>query len=273
MKIPRLMLPSLILAATLLGCGTVQAQEKTTPENLTLAAEARTLWGIAGKGDATALYKLRAHAKKFIGFAQFNLGTFYSGDNDYDYYGVGQGLAGLVVLGFLAMLGWMVMTVVDGIAMKWYRIAADRGDADGQFKLGGLYANERFGFKARDAVEAVKWYRKAADQGYASAQHDLGTMYFTVGGRGVAKDAVEAVKWFRKAADQGLADAQCTLGDMYATGRSVVKDEVKAYKWYLLARIHGNKQVEEKILRIEAGLTATQRTEWQRLAREWKPKK
>ena len=168
MKIPRLMLPSLILAATLLGCGTVLVQEKTP---LRLAAEAGDLWLKASEGDAKALAELRVRAEK----------------------------------------------------------------------------------------------------GEASAQCYLGNMYDT--GRGVAKDEVEAVKWFRKAADQGNASAQFLLGLMYDTGQGVAKDEGEAYKWYLLSGAQGNEFAKKEIPLIEKDLTASQRAEGQRLAREWKSKK
>ena len=31
----------------------------------------------------------------------------------------------------------------DGLAVKWYRLAAEQGDADAQSKLGFMYANHR----------------------------------------------------------------------------------------------------------------------------------
>jgi len=71
----------------------------------------------------------------------------------------------------------------------------------------------------QDDAEAVKWYRRAADQGDAKAQDNLGAMYAT--GRGVPRDDAEAVKWFRRAAIQGDADAENNLGRMYAKGRGV----------------------------------------------------
>jgi len=49
--------------------------------------------------------------------------------------------------------------------------------------------------------EAVKWYRKAAEQGDAGAQYQLGIMYEI--GRSVPSDYVEAYKWFKLAADHG----------------------------------------------------------------------
>ena len=146
---------------------------------------------------------------------------------------------------------------------------AKKGDADARFSLAVMY-DTGLGV-AEDAVEAVKWYRKAADQGNADAQFYLGAMYAR--GIGVAKDEVEAVKWYRKAADQGYADAQVNLGNMYRTGQGVAKDEVEAYKWWLLAGAQGNEFAKENIPLIERDLTAAQRAEGQRLAREWKSKK
>jgi TPR repeat protein len=54
--------------------------------------------------------------------------------------------------------------------------------------------------------EAAKWYRKAAEQGEADAQFALGRCYEE--GKGVLADYEEAMKWYRKAADQGHADAE-----------------------------------------------------------------
>ena len=52
---------------------------------------------------------------------------------------------------------------------------------------------------AQNDAEAVRWYRKAAEQGDAAAQFNLGSMYDD--GRGVAQSSSEAFKWYRKAAD------------------------------------------------------------------------
>ena len=81
------------------------------------------------------------------------------------------------------------------------------------------------------------------------------------------------MKWYRKAADQGNAPAQVNLGLMYANGQGVAKDEVEAYKWWLLAGAQGDEFAKKKIPLIERDLTAAQRAEGKRLAREWKSKK
>ena len=52
----------------------------------------------------------------------------------------------------------------------------------------------------------MKWYRKAAEQGNAKAQYNLGWMY--ANGLGVAKDEVEAYKWWLLAGAQGNENAK-----------------------------------------------------------------
>jgi hypothetical protein len=58
--------------------------------------------------------------------------------------------------------------------MKWYRLAADQGNAAAQTALGVVYANG-LGVP-QDQAKAVECTRKAADQGYANAQNNLGNM-------------------------------------------------------------------------------------------------
>ncbi len=74
-----------------------------------------------------------------------------------------------------------------------------------------MYQNGR-GVPQNDA-EAVKWYRLAAEQGNAFGQKYLGAMYQN--GRGVPQNDVDAVKWYRLAAEQGNVGAQASLDRMY----------------------------------------------------------
>ena len=65
------------------------------------------------------------------------------------------------------------------------------------YDLGRMYKDDK-GVE-QDDRQAVKWYRKAAEQGNADAQKALGRMYEN--GKGVKQDDREAAKWFRKAAE------------------------------------------------------------------------
>jgi uncharacterized protein len=48
---------------------------------------------------------------------------------------------------------------------------------------------------------ALKWYRLAAEQGNAAAQFNLGVMYNE--GEGVLENYKTAAKWYKLAAEQG----------------------------------------------------------------------
>jgi TPR repeat protein len=145
-------------------------------------------------------------------------------------------LAGLIVArGDASAREELYRMYKDPEAVKWFRQAAERGDAVAQLWLGRMFY---LGLEvAKDYPEAVKWYRKAADQGNSTAQYDLGNMYRR--GCGVAKDDSEAVKWFGKSADQGNAMGQCNLAWMYLNGVGVPKDYPEALKWYKRAAEQG----------------------------------
>jgi TPR repeat protein len=75
--------------------------------------------------------------------------------------------------------------------------------------LGYMYAQKQ------DYAKAMKWFRIAADKGDAFAQGWIGMMYHS--GLGVKNDGSEAEKWYRLAADQGEHAAQANLGVLYAS--------------------------------------------------------
>ncbi|MCI0745325.1 MAG: sel1 repeat family protein [Verrucomicrobia subdivision 3 bacterium] len=80
---------------------------------------------------------------------------------------------------------------------------------------------------------AAKWFRRAAEAGNAGAQSSYGWCLLT--GKGVAKDPVEAVRWLKEAAEQGDASGQCCLGFCLANGTGTAKNFSDARKWLTLA--------------------------------------
>jgi tetratricopeptide (TPR) repeat protein len=104
-------------------------------------------------------------------------------------------------------------------------VQRNKHSAWAQCKLGVCY---QFGRGvAKDEAEAVKWYRKAAEQGNADAQFNLGLCY--ANGHGVGKDEVEAVKWFRKAAETENVNALNALAWILATSEnSAIRDGANA---------------------------------------------
>ena len=99
-----------------------------------------------------------------------------------------------------------------------------------------------------DKTEAAKWYRKAAEQGDAEAQNKLGVCY--VMGEGVPVDKAEAAKWYRKAAEQRHAKGQYNLGMCYDYGVGVPVDKTEAAKWYRRAARRGNADAKKALDKI-----------------------
>jgi len=102
---------------------------------------------------------------------------------------------------------------------------ATAGNADAQCRMGDIC---RTGdeFTTQDYAEAMRWYRLAAEQGDAGAENDLGAMYHN--GVGVPVDTAEAAKWYRLAADKGLSTAQYNLAVLLGWGIGVPMDEPEA---------------------------------------------
>jgi len=88
-------------------------------------------------------------------------------------------------------------------------------------------------YNSKDYESAAKFFRKAAEQGDAQAQLKLGMLYAT--GRGVPLDDKQAVSWYLKAAEKKNAEAQFYLGVRYANGNGIAKDYVEANKWLTIS--------------------------------------
>ncbi len=127
-------------------------------------------------------------------------------------------------------------------AMKYFQLAADQGDSNGQHNLGCNISSHDSIFShlftiglmyyngkgcAVDYSNAIKYFQLAADQGDVSAQVCLGcnisshgcifSPLFTIGlmyynGEGCAVDYSKAMKYFQLAADQGDSNGQHNLG-------------------------------------------------------------
>jgi len=72
-----------------------------------------------------------------------------------------------------------------------------------QFSLG--FMNDEGLGVTRDYKAAVKWYKLAAEQGDADAQYNLGVMYSS--GKGVIQNYTLAHMWWNISASQGDKDA------------------------------------------------------------------
>ena len=101
----------------------------------------------------------------------------------------------------------------------------------------------------QDFGEAVRFFRKAADQGDAEAQCVLGILYEK--GQGVKQDFGEAVRCFRKAADQGNAAGLNYLGGAYRKGEGVAQGDVEAARWLRMAADQGHEPAKDALLLVE----------------------
>lgn len=123
-------------------------------------------------------------------------------------------------------------------SIKWFRMAAERGEADAQFNLARAYASEVDGGykKARAApandADALTWYQRSADQGHIPAQVKLAGLY-AKGAENVTRDQVQAYKWLSLAAAAGEATAEKLLPVYVAQMKreEVQKAELLAQEW------------------------------------------
>jgi TPR repeat protein len=124
---------------------------------------------------------------------------------------------------------------------------------------------------SQDYREAERWFRLAADQGNATAQLNLGLLYAK--GRGVSQDYREAENWFRLAADQGDATAQANLGLLYANGYGLPQDYVQAYFWFSRAAAQGLKDALELRSAVASKMNPPQIAEAEELTNDSKARK
>lgn len=172
------------------------------------------------------------------------------------------------------------------LAAKLVEAAALQGIAEAQVLIGEAKT-------VASPAEAVKWFRLAADQGNAEAPFKLAQHYFL--GLGLPKDSAEGVKWMQLSADRGWPQAQGALAHYYDDGREgVAKNQVLAHKWYNLAASSALRVLEQspplkrdeveyfKYVKQQAeiardhlanDMTPAQLAEAYRLAGEWKPSK
>ena len=93
-----------------------------------------------------------------------------------------------------------------------------------------------------------KWVRMAAEKGLAQAQNKLGVMYWD--GKVVLQDYYVAVKLFRKAAEQNFHWGEFNLAEALYIGKGVSQDISEARVWYRKAADHGNEDAKKKILEL-----------------------
>jgi hypothetical protein len=107
--------------------------------------------------------------------------------------------------------------------------AGQLGSIPAQHELGVMYATGEWS-GPKDLSEAARWYRLAAENGNAESQYNLGFMLLL--GEGTPKDTEEGLMWLERAASQGEFLAYRLLADCYGNGYcGVPVDTAKAELW------------------------------------------
>ncbi len=154
---------------------------------------------------------------------------------------------------------------------EYTRKAAERGDAEAQYRMGTIYLTGRG--VTRDVTEAIRWWRDAAERGHARAQFSLG--------RYMPSDAsVRASKppvfWYCKAISNraelvGREEpfVLSALGRIRAQGSGASRDYVRAHMYFNLAAARDPRFGTWSRDLLAKEMTPDQIAEAQRLASEW----
>ncbi|NNH64611.1 peptidoglycan-binding protein [Rhizobium laguerreae] len=159
------------------------------------------------------------------------------------------------------------MTADQKQAANWYQLAADKGFAPAQYRLGSMY--EKGNGVERDIAKAKGFYDQAANQGNASAMHNLAVLYAS-GALG-QQDYATAASWFTKAANLGITDSQFNLAILCARGNGVPADLEESYKWFAIAAKAGDKDAAQKRDEVAKAMKPDQLERARAKADLWKP--
>src|SRR5258708_4760765 len=96
---------------------------------------------------------------------------------------------------------WLAAVLILCAGTGWTNELIDRGQK--------AYDSKNYG-------EALKWFRQAAEKGDAQADVKIGDMYRD--GEGVKEDDAEALKWYQKAMDLGDLEGESEVGAFYYQG-------------------------------------------------------
>ncbi len=115
-------------------------------------------------------------------------------------------------------------------AFKLYLKAAQNGNVDAMFIVGGMYMQGQG--TSINKAEAFKWLYKAAINGRSSKESERILAQSFITGENVPQNYEEALHWYERAANGGDAAAQSELGFLYFNGKMVEKDYEKAHHWF-----------------------------------------
>lgn len=149
-------------------------------------------------------------------------------------------------------------------AIKWYRKAANGGDADASVKLATLLLSPGRRPTQLEYDEARKRCEEASKVSSGGA-YCVALIYKH--GMGVKQDPAKSAEWLSRAAEMGHARAALELGEAYWRGEGVKTDPVRAYMWIWLVHDSKGAERDEEALRNE--MTDKQIEQAKHKANEW----
>ena len=141
-------------------------------------------------------------------------------------------------------------------ALAYFRRAAEKGDALGQYKL-GCYLVGQFGQidgLQLNKDEGIEYKQAAAEAGYALAQYDVAGFHFQ------QKQWDSALEWLTRAAKQAYRPALVTLAGIYSDKRTPMYDPVSAWQYFLLMpESTGSEWLQARRSAVEEALSPEQK--------------
>jgi uncharacterized protein (TIGR02145 family) len=95
------------------------------------------------------------------------------------------------------------------------RKSAEKGFSNAQVLMGHLAKDNK------DYQEAFRWYKKAAEQGDANGQYELAYCYLN--GKGIKQNDKKFLEWLNKSAKNGYSGAQLVVGEIFFTDEQYKK--------------------------------------------------
>ncbi len=120
-------------------------------------------------------------------------------------------------------------------AVKWFTMAAQKGDSKSMYELANIYNDDSPFSNHYDPEKAVYWLKQSAALCYEPAYLSLGEIYNKPGSP--VENAGKAQEWLTKAATEGDFVAQKKLAEALARGgKGVQSDMFNALKWTLVLK-------------------------------------
>ena len=128
-------------------------------------------------------------------------------------------------------------------SLKWYEMAANKGDAEAQYWTAVIYSDKKDLTNAKDIAKS--WYIKSAKQGHAKA---MGQLAWILHNEGTPEGKKQAFEWWHKAAEKGHVISQYNLALCYDNAWGVTRSKANAVKWFIKA---ANLKHKEAIAKVE----------------------